>query len=55
MIDELLKQIYKMMQETQTGLHECYDNADLSYNKGRFEVLCEIQDLIKEIEDNVRD
>ena len=45
----ILDSLYDMMQQTHKDLTDCKTDADKMRNRGRFEALCEVQDMIREV------
>lgn len=45
----ILDSLYDMMQQTHRDLTHCKTDADKMRNRGRFEALCEVQDMIREV------
>jgi len=48
-VSNILDTLYDMMQQTHKDLTTCKTDADRLRNRGRFEALCEVQDMIREV------
>lgn len=48
-VSNILDTLYDMMQQTHKALADCKTDADKFRNRGRFEALCEVQDMIREV------
>ena len=46
---QILDSLYDMMQQTHKDLTTCKTDADRLRNRGWFEALCEVQDMIREV------